>query len=222
MNNLEIKLNKLFEQWKEDHKKDILYEYDTPNINGKYIPKGNFISDGFCVSNTIKENTILYLSKESHEYNKNSIIEKEETKEYTYLRKNLSKNYMFPRRIKEMQKELQKEMGIDINDITFMNINKRGGFSSTNMAILNTYAMQFSDNIVQEIEIINPALIICCGIGLKRIINMVYKKNNKTINKDIIEVHHPSFVVNDTVYMNEFKRELMLRRNKKDTQNHIK
>ena len=46
-----------------------------------------------------------------------------------------------------------------------MNINKRGGFSYTNMAILNIYAMQFSDNIVSEIEIINPELIICCGIG---------------------------------------------------------
>lgn len=76
------------------------------------------------------------------------------------------------------------------------------------MTILNTYAMQFSDNIVQEIEIINPELIICCGIGLKRIINMVYKKCNKNLNKDIIEVHHLSYVVGDDIYMNEFKDKL--------------
>ena len=86
--------------------------------------------------------------------------------------------------------------------------NKRGGFSYTDMTILNTYAMQFSDNIVQEIEIINPELIICCGIGLKRIINMVYKKCNKNLNKDIIEVHHLSYVVGDDICMNEFKDEL--------------
>lgn len=104
-----------------------------------------------------------------------------------------------------MQEEVLRT---NINDITFMNINKRGGFSYTDMTILNTYAMQFSDNIVQEIEIINPELIICCGIGLKRIINMVYKKCNKNLNKDIIEVHHLSYVVGDDICMNEFKDEL--------------
>ena len=117
----------------------------------------------------------------------------------------MSKNSIFPRRIKKMQEEVLRT---DINDITFMNINKRGGFSYTDMTILNTYAMQFSDNIVQEIEIINPELIICCGIGLKRIINMVYKKCNKHLNKDIIEVHHLSYVVGDDIYMNEFKDKL--------------
>ena len=117
----------------------------------------------------------------------------------------MSKNSIFPRRIKKMQEEVLRT---DINDITFMNINKRGGFSYTDMTILNTYAMQFSDNIVQEIEIINPELIICCGIGLKRIINMVYKKCNKNLNKDIIEVHHLSYVVGDDICMNEFKDEL--------------
>ena len=117
----------------------------------------------------------------------------------------MSKNSIFPRRIKKMQEEVLRT---NINDITFMNINKRGGFSYTDMTILNTYAMQFSDNIVQEIEIINPELIICCGIGLKRIINMVYKKCNKNLNKDIIEVHHLSYVVGDDICMNEFKDEL--------------
>ena len=38
----------------------------------------------------------------------------------------MSKNSIFPRRIKKMQEEVLRT---DINDITFMNINKRGGFS---------------------------------------------------------------------------------------------
>ena len=54
MENLEVKMKKLFEKWKQDHKKDKLYEYDTPSIDGKIIPKENFISDGFCVSNLSK------------------------------------------------------------------------------------------------------------------------------------------------------------------------
>ena len=99
-------------------------------------------------------------------------------------------------------------MDKNIDDITFMNINKRGGFSYTNMAILNTYAMQFSDNIVSEIEIINPELIICCGIGLKRIINMVYTKCDKKLNKPIVEVNHPSYVISKEKYLNSFREEL--------------
>ena len=206
MENLELKMKKLFEKWKQDHKKDKLYEYDTPSIDGKIIPKENFISDGFCISNVIKENTILYISKESHEYDKDSIINKEKINEYKYLKKCFAdnKNTSFPSRIRGMQEILGK----DIKDMTFMNINKRGGFSYTNMAVLNTYAMQFSDNIVNEIEIINPELIICCGIGLKRIINMVYTKCDKELNRPIVEVNHPSYVISKEKYLDSFREEL--------------
>ncbi len=206
MENLELKMKKLFEKWKQEHKDDKLYEYDTPSIDGKIIPKENFISDGFCVSNVIKENTILYISKESHEYDKDSIINKEKINEYKYLKKCFAdnKNTSFPSRIRGMQEILGK----DIKDMTFMNINKRGGFSYTNMAVLNTYAMQFSDNIVNEIEIINPELIICCGIGLKRIINMVYTKCDKELNRPIVEVNHPSYVISKEKYLDSFREEL--------------
>ena len=172
----------------------------------KIIPKENFISDGFCVSNVIKENTILYIAKESHEYDKDSIINKEKINEYEYLKKCFAynKNTSFPSKIRGMQEILGK----DIKDMTFMNINKRGGFSYTNMAILNTYAMQFSDNIVNEIEIINPELIICCGIGLKRIINMVYTKCDKELNRPIVEVNHPSYVISKEKYLDSFREEL--------------
>lgn len=126
MENLELKMKKLFEKWKQEHKDDKLYEYDTPSIDGKIIPKENFISDGFCVSNVIKENTILYIAKESHEYDKDSIINKEKINEYKYLKKCFAdnKNTSFPSRIRGMQEILGK----DIKDMTFMNINKRGGF----------------------------------------------------------------------------------------------
>ena len=206
MENLELKMKKLFEKWKQEHKDDKLYEYDTPSIDGKIIPKENFISDGFCVSNVIKENTILYIAKESHEYDKDSIINKEKINEYKYLKKCFAdnKNTSFPSRIRGMQEILGK----DIKDMTFMNINKRGGFSYTNMAVLNTYAMQFSDNIVNEIEVINPELIICCGIGLKRIINMVYTKSDKKLNKPIVEVNHPSYVITKEKYLDSFREEL--------------
>ena len=206
MYNLEIEIKELFKKWKEEHKKDILYEFDTPRFKGKLIPKETFINDGFCISKSIKENTILYISKESHEYNKSSNTNEVKQHEYTWLKDCFTegKNLIFPRRIKMMQEILEKDM----DDITFMNINKRGGFANTDMVILNTYAMQFSDNIIKEIEIINPEMIICCGSGLKRIIEMIYKKHNKQINKNIIEVFHPSFVISDKKYKDYFIKQL--------------
>ena len=63
MKNLKIELEKLFEKWREDHKNDILYEYDTPGVNGKFIPKENFISDGFCIYETFN---YIFVKKAMH------------------------------------------------------------------------------------------------------------------------------------------------------------
>ena len=124
--------------------------------------------------------------------------------EYLYLKKNFNnnKNPIFARRIKMMQKEFVDLLGKSEEDISFMNINKRGGFLNTDMAILNIYAMQFSNNIVKEIEIINPEIIVCCGKGIKRIIEMIYRKCNKKINRNIFEVPHPSRLITDAEYKN--------------------
>lgn len=126
MKDLKLELEKLFKKWKQDHIEDTQCEYNTPKYKGKLIPKENFISDGFCVSE-IKEQTILYISKESHEYNtkgkNNSNLDEKRQHETQWLKYNFSenKNPIFSRRIKIMQDVLKE----DINNITFMNINKR-------------------------------------------------------------------------------------------------
>ena len=57
--------------------------------------------------------------------------------------------------------------------IAFMNINKRGGSSSTDFKELNKYAEKYKEFIKREIEIINPDYIICCG-SYWQIIDHVY------------------------------------------------
>lgn len=57
--------------------------------------------------------------------------------------------------------------------IAFMNINKRGGSSSTDFKELNKYAEKYNEFIKREIEIINPDYIICCG-SYWQIIDHVY------------------------------------------------
>lgn len=131
-------------------------------------------------------------------------------KEYTNLKPNFNnnKNLLFARRINAMQEVLVKVLNKDKEDISFMNINKRGGISYTDMTILNTYAMQFSDNIIEEIEIINPEIIVCCGAGIKRVIEMIYIKCNKKLDRNIVEVPHPSRVISNKKYINYLIRQL--------------
>ena len=57
MNNLEIKLEELFKEWKKEHIEDNNYKNNAPNYQETFVPKSNFIKDGFCVFKA-KENTI--------------------------------------------------------------------------------------------------------------------------------------------------------------------
>ena len=139
-------------------------------------------------------------------------IEINKVSKYTHLyycRKN-NKRTLFARRIFDMQEVASKILDISNDNITFMNINKRGGFKSTNMSTLNVYALEFKDYIIKEIEIINPKIIVCCGDGIKRIIEMIYTKNNKICNIPLIEVKHPSYwSIRDEKYKELFKQELL-------------
>ena len=58
---------------------------------------------------------------------------------------------------------------------------------------MKNYAIDYNKKILSEIEIINPKLIVCCGKGLKEIIETVYKLNEKQMNRQIIEIYHPSY-----------------------------
>ena len=211
MKDLNAELEMLFDKWKLEHIFDEDYKENTPRFNGIFIPKENFLSDGFCISEP-KEKTILYISKESHEYSTKNIhnnsLKAILNKNLYWLKQTLSdnKNPIFARRIKLMQEDALKE---DLSNVTFMNINKRGGFEITNMEILRKYAIQYSKNIISEIEIINPKLIICCGSGLKDILHRLYDINNKIIPKHIIEIYHPSYhYISDCNYKKLFLNKL--------------
>lgn len=204
-------LDKLFNIWKKAHIKDKLYKYDTPEINGKLIKIDSFIEDGFCVTDKISEGSALYISKESNSFNEDN-LETNKVSKYTHLyscKKNNNRT-VFARRIFDMQKELSSILGISEDNITFMNINKRGGFKSTNMSTLNVYALEFKDYIISEMEIINPKIIVCCGDGIKKIIEMIYMKNGKKIDIPLIEMKHPSYwAIGDDKYIEIFKEKIL-------------
>ena len=70
-----------------------------------------------------------------------------------------------------------------------MNINKRGGFAECNKQTLYNYYNKYKENILKEIEIINPSVIVFCA-GNKAI----YDDLKENVNcKYIIDMYHPSY-----------------------------
>lgn len=50
-----------------------------------------------------------------------------------------------------------------LKNISYMNINKRGGSNRTKASDLRKYAVNYKDYIKREIELIDPDLIVCCS-----------------------------------------------------------
>lgn len=74
---------------------------------------------------------------------------------------------------------------------------------------MKNYAIDYNKKILSEIEIINPKLIVCCGKGLKEIIETIYKLNDKQLDRQIIEIYHPSYhFIKENNYYKSFIKEL--------------
>lgn len=80
--------------------------------------------------------------------------------------------------------------GIDYNCYAYMNLNKRGGFGSTDNDRLNAYCLKYKTNIMNEIKILDPDFIICGGsVTYDIVINLLKEIDNIKI----IKFYHPSY-----------------------------
>lgn len=55
------------------------------------------------------------------------------------------------------------DSNLSLNDIAYMDLNKRGGFDSYNPRVLERYVIDYGGFIRQEIAILDPDWIVCCG-----------------------------------------------------------
>lgn len=85
--------------------------------------------------------------------------------------------------------ELEKDSSI-LKNIAFINLNKRGGFSTCNWETIEGYVKKYADNIRREIDIISPDMIICCGKGIK---NLLSNHISNISQFKICEIIHPSY-----------------------------
>ncbi|HJJ05459.1 MAG TPA: hypothetical protein OIM45_06410 [Clostridiaceae bacterium] len=202
-------LNELFIKWKEEHKNEKLNNEDVTErtIPVKEIDKNSFTYDGFVFDE--KDGTILYILSESN-VGDNA---KEDNDMFWFkgIYKVENNTYhSIPRRIEKMQKVLcQKIPQLTNRDISYMNINKRGGFGECNKQILYNYYKRYKEHYIwKEIEIINPKLIVFCVGAYSEEIYKDIKNNVKC--KYMIQMPHPSCRVSDEKYIEEFKEKLNL------------
>lgn len=197
-------LNELFEEWKEKHKEE---PYNSDTIPVKRIDKKSFTFDGFIFGE--KTGAVLYILDES-----NLQESSKETNDFFWLKgaykvkNNINKNPI-PRRIEKMQKRICEQIKeIDLQDIAYMNINKRGGFGSRDDKTLWNYYNKYNTFIFREINIISPKIIVYCAGNQEIYSDLIEHKKELKCNY-ILNMSHPSSRNTDDKYMEEFENEVI-------------
>lgn len=237
------KLNKFFGEWQNRQENENPDKYDWEKTG---IAVSSFTKDGIVNENTWNEleeqgkKRVLYLLREA---NGNTSELGQEGIEVDggefWFKKCVGENYIGNRifkRIVVMQRIIQEQENLSeeeaLRQVAYMNINKRGGGAKVDWKILNLYASTYAEEIKNEICLIKPTIVVCCGTywPLVDIVERnLYRdeKNNPRwqsgdekdyylekaeiqSNKygkctvDIINMYHPSTIMSDEKYRKRF------------------
>lgn len=194
-NNRSAELEKLFDEWRERH--------DSENCSSENISKSNFIPDGIIDEASYMQSPkkILFIAKEAACLKKTKTAEKNfETaqKDGFWCRRvvlgeeggtrfssglALLANAILNANFETPEKDISA-----LRYVAFMNINKRGGFTSCQTRRLAAYVKKYKDLIDREIRIISPDIIVCCGMGVRGRLSGV----DSCKSLPVLEVYHPS------------------------------
>lgn len=193
--NRSAELEKLFDEWRKRH---ISEDYSNNEIS-----KNNFIPDGIIdeVSYMQSPTKILFIAKEAACLKEENTIEKNfETAQNdgfwcrrvvlgeeggTRFSSGLAllANAILNENFETPEKDISA-----LRYVAFMNINKRGGFTSCQTDRLDAYVEKYKDLIDREIKIISPDIIVCCGMGVRDCLSGV----DSCKSLPVLEVYHPS------------------------------
>ena len=195
-NNRSAELEKLFDEWRERH--------ESENCSSENISKSNFIPDGIIDEASYMQSPkkILFIAKEAA-----CLDKKKKTAEENF--ETAQKDGFWCRRVvlgeeggtrfssglallanailNENFETPEKDISA-LRYVAFMNINKRGGFTSCQTRRLAAYVKKYKDLIDREIRIISPDIIVCCGMGVRGRLSGV----DSCKSLPVLEVYHPS------------------------------
>ena len=193
--NRSAELEKLFEEWQERH--------ESENCSSENISKSNFIPDGIIDEASYMQSPkkILFIAKAAACLKKGNTIEKnfeiaqndgfwcrrvvlgEEGGTRFSSGLALLANAILNENFETPEKDISA-----LRYVAFMNINKRGGFTSCQTRRLAAYVKKYKDLIDREIRIISPDIIVCCGMGVRGRLSGV----DSCKSLPVLEVYHPS------------------------------
>lgn len=194
-NNRSAELEKLFDEWRERH--------ESENCSSENISKSNFIPDGIIDEASYMQSPkkILFIAKEAACLKEENTIEKNfeaAQNDGFWCRRvvlggeggtrfssglALLANAILNENFETPEKDIST-----LRYVAFMNINKRGGFTSCQTRRLAAYVKKYKDLIDREIRIISPDIIVCCGMGVRGRLSGV----DSCKSLPVLEVYHPS------------------------------
>lgn len=155
-------LDELFVAWKIAHniEDEISCEKTFPKY-GKIKPENKDFKNSFCVDGFLGEefNGVLFILKES---NTDGNAQKDDF--FWFKDGERSKDWKKYRNSMDWYLKNYISENIDYSECAYMNLNKRGGYKRCNTTQLKNYVHEYQDFIKEEIRIINPKHIVCCGV----------------------------------------------------------
>lgn len=196
--------DKLFKKWQTAQAKETDEDYN--NYKFESVSKTSFLPDGIIDAemyfNASKK--VLFIAKEAN-WGGNNTENKVEgsdgdfwlqsvvtnTGEYAGQKTSFSKGLAMLYNAYMSNSFDSPDYSHDgLNNVAFINLNKRGGYSFCSYPTLVGYVQKYGKYIAEQIDLINPDIIICCGIALVDIVKKYAKPN---CSAKIISVYHPSY-----------------------------
>lgn len=207
------KKDELFRAWKLAHDEEL----DTSYISGT-VPKEAFLPDGIIDQKqyVASREKLLFIAKEAYWFAPNDSAEKsaEYVKNANFWHQEVAfgneKETMFSKRLSMLANALISGDYGTVNKnhkalqtVAVMNLNKRGGFSYCVWNTLESYVSKYRSYIEQEIQIIAPDRIICCGDAVRWLLEKYIIVSPKV---KITTVSHPSyFALSDLEYLRQLE-----------------
>ena len=196
----------LFKKWKkrQEEETDASCAKTFPKKDGQSPQeekfKTSFSPDGFLSDNF---NRVLFILKESNTCRDEPKGEYEDT---FWFKENADKEQKgqdvdsYWNKYHINMKWYLKEIFADTKnyyECAYMNLNKRGGYGECDFAQLSNYVTYYQDLIKQQIKIIKPTHIFCCGSNEVRklvepIINDIVNDSKESINITLYDCYHLS------------------------------
>lgn len=171
---LKKKLDEHLDKWEKGQCNE---NKDNYNQNSTGISKNSFVIDGIVDVDkwlSLEDGKkVLYLLREANG-SKSTVCQDENGEKYRLVDRTEDNDKIFWLRdnciksSKQLVKNIRKIQNTlaENKDLTYaavMNVNKRGGNSSVSWKNIIKYAKSYRKEIIEEISIINPDIIVCCG-----------------------------------------------------------